>query len=77
MLKTLVRKIVGTRNDREIKRMQPIVAEINELGRGLGDLTDEQLRNKTVEFRERLDNGQELEDLLPEAPSGCAISTSR
>jgi preprotein translocase subunit SecA len=67
MLKTLVRKIVGTRNDREIKRMQPIVAEINELGRGLGDLTDEQLRNKTVEFRERLDNGQELEDLLPEA----------
>jgi preprotein translocase subunit SecA len=67
MLKTLVRKIVGTRNDREIKRMQPIVAEIAELGRGLTGLTDEQLRNKTVEFRERLDNGQELDDLLPEA----------
>jgi len=67
MLKTLVRKIVGTRNDREIKRMQPIVAEIAELGRGLTELTDEQLRNKTIEFRERLDNGQELDDLLPEA----------
>ncbi len=67
MLKTLVRKIVGTRNDREIKRMQPIVAEIAELGRGLTELTDEQLRNKTVEFRERLDNGQDLDDLLPEA----------
>ncbi|MCC6850651.1 MAG: preprotein translocase subunit SecA [Deltaproteobacteria bacterium] len=67
MLKTLVRKIVGTRNEREIKRMQPIVAEIAELGRGLAELTDEQLRHKTIEFRERLDNGQELEDLLPEA----------
>src|SRR5687767_2004734 len=67
MLKTLVRKIVGTRNEREIKRMQPVVDEINELGRGLGDLTDEDLRRKTIEFRERLDNGQELDDLLPEA----------
>src|SRR5687767_8557122 len=67
MLKTLVRKIVGTRNEREIKRMQPVVDEIAEIGRGLGALTDEQLRNKTVEFRERLDNGQELIDLLPEA----------
>ncbi|OQY66020.1 MAG: preprotein translocase subunit SecA [Polyangiaceae bacterium UTPRO1] len=67
MLKTLVRKIVGTRNEREIKRMQPVVAEINELGRGLGALSDEELRRKTVEFRERLDNGQDLDDLLPEA----------
>ncbi|MEO6026045.1 MAG: preprotein translocase subunit SecA [Candidatus Binatia bacterium] len=67
MLKTLVRKIVGTRNDREIKRMQPLVAEINELGPKITALTDEELRHKTVEFRERLDNGQELEDLLPEA----------
>jgi preprotein translocase subunit SecA len=67
MLKTLVRKIVGTRNDREIKRMQPLVAEINEIGPSLAALTDEQLRHKTVEFRERLDNGQELDDLLPEA----------
>jgi preprotein translocase subunit SecA len=67
MLKTLVRKIVGTRNDRELKRMQPLVAEINELGPAMAALTDEQLRNKTVEFREQLDNGKELEDLLPEA----------
>ena len=42
MLKTLVRKIVGTRNEREIKRMQPLVAEINELGPSLAALTDEQ-----------------------------------
>jgi preprotein translocase subunit SecA len=67
MLKTLVRKIVGTRNEREIKRMQPLVVQINELGPALAALTDEQLRHKTVEFRERLDNGQELDDLLPEA----------
>ena len=67
MLKTLVRKIVGTRNEREIKRMQPLVVEINELGPSLAALTDEQLRHKTVEFRERLDNGMEIEDLLPEA----------
>ena len=67
MLKTLVRKIVGTRNDREMKRMQPLVAEINELGPALAALTDEQLRHKTVEFRERLDQGEELDDLLPEA----------
>jgi preprotein translocase subunit SecA len=67
MLKTLVRKIVGTRNDREIKRMQPLVTEINELGPALAALTDEQLRHKTVEFRERLGQGAELDDLLPEA----------
>src|SRR5512138_1865984 len=77
MLKTLVRKIVGTRNEREIKRMQPLVAEINELGPGLAALTDEQLRHKTVEFRERLDNGQELDDLLPEAFAIVREASSR
>ncbi len=67
MLKTLVRKIVGTRNERELKRMQPLVAEINEIGPSLAALTDDQLRHKTVEFREQLDQGKDLDDLLPEA----------
>ncbi len=77
MLKTLVRKIVGTRNEREIKRMQPLVAEINELGPSLAALTDEQLRHKTVEFRERLDQGKELDDLLPEAFAVVREASSR
>jgi len=67
MLKTLVRKIVGTKNERELKRMGPIVEEINKHGPGLAALSNDQLRAKTGELRERLARGQSLDDLLPEA----------
>jgi preprotein translocase subunit SecA len=67
MINSLAKKIFGSANDREIKRLQPIVAQINALEAGLLPLTQEQLAHKTVEFRERLAKGETLGDLLPEA----------
>src|SRR5437016_4384104 len=67
MLDTLVKKFVGSRNDREIKKIQPLVAKINDLEPRLSSLTDEQLKAKTAEFKQRFENGESLEDLLPDA----------
>src|SRR6186997_46616 len=67
MLDTLLAKVVGTQNDRELKRLRPIVAEVNAFEPAIKALSDEQLRAKTAEFRQRLANGETLEDLLPEA----------
>src|SRR5260221_9502971 len=67
MLDTLLAKVVGTQNDRELKRLRPIVAEVNALEPAIQALSDAQLRGKTAEFRQRLANGDTLDDLLPEA----------
>src|SRR5207237_5853474 len=67
MLDTLVKKFVGSRNDREIKKIQPLVAKINDLEPRISSLTDEQLRAKTAEFKQRSENGETLEDILPDA----------
>ncbi len=67
MLDTLVKKFVGSRNDREIKKIQPLVAKINDLEPRVSSLTDEQLKAKTAEFKQRFENGESLEDLLPDA----------
>src|SRR6185436_14772438 len=67
MLDTLLAKVVGTQNDRELKRLRPIVAEVNAFEPAIKSLSDEQLRAKTAEFRQRLANGEMLDDLLPEA----------
>jgi preprotein translocase subunit SecA len=60
-------KVFGTANERELKRIAPTVAVINALEPSVQSLTDEQLRAKTAEFRERYKNGEALDDLLPEA----------
>src|SRR5438128_7786892 len=67
MLDTLVKRFVGSRNDREIKKIQPLVAKINDLEPRVSSLTDEQLHAKTAEFKQRFENGESLEDLLPDA----------
>jgi preprotein translocase subunit SecA len=67
MLGTLLAKVIGTQNDRELKRLRPIVEAVNTLEPAFKGLTDEQLRAKTVEFRERLAKGETLNDLMPEA----------
>src|SRR5213083_2343953 len=67
MLQTLLAKVVGTQNERELKRLRPYVAAVNAFEPTIEALPDEQLRGKTVEFRERLAKGETLEDLLPEA----------
>jgi preprotein translocase subunit SecA len=67
MLDTLLAKVVGTQNDRELKRLRPIVADVNAFEPAIKALPDEQLRGKTAEFRQRLANGETLDELLPEA----------
>ena len=64
-------KVFGTKHEREVKKMQPLVAEINELESGLKQLSDEQLAAKTPEFKERLGKGETLDDILPEAFAVC------
>ena len=67
MFGQLLTKIVGTQNDRELKRLRPRVAVINAFEDRIKALSDEQLRGKTTEFRTRLANGETIEELLPEA----------
>ncbi|OXM14112.1 preprotein translocase subunit SecA [Paenibacillus herberti] len=63
----LVKKIFGDANEREVKRLMRNVEVINEMEPQFAALTDEQLSAKTQEFRDRLEKGEELDDLLPEA----------
>ncbi|MGF1685868.1 preprotein translocase subunit SecA [Photobacterium japonica] len=67
MLSKLLTKVIGSRNDRTLRRMRKIVDQINKLEPQFESLLDEELKAKTVEFRERLDQGEELDLLLPEA----------
>src|ERR1700730_10419729 len=67
MIQTLLAKVVGTQNERELKRLRPIVGEVNRHEPAIQALGEEQLRAKTAEFRERLAQGAILDDLLPEA----------
>jgi preprotein translocase subunit SecA len=67
MIGQLLAKVVGTQNEREIKRLRPRVADINSLEPSIQALSDEQLRLKTDEFRARVADGATLDSLLPEA----------
>lgn len=60
-------KIIGTYSEREVKRLLPTVEKIEALDERFQKLTDEELQNKTIEFKERFKNGETLDDLLPEA----------
>ncbi len=67
MVTKLFSKVFGSRNDRQLKRMQKVVAQINALEQSMVALTDEQLKSKTVEFQQRVSAGATLDSLLPEA----------
>ncbi|KER03159.1 preprotein translocase subunit SecA [Photorhabdus temperata] len=67
MLIKLLTKVFGSRNDRTLRRMRKIVDVINHMEPEFEKLSDEELKGKTVEFRARLEKGESLEDLLPEA----------
>ena len=67
MLKKIGNKIFGTQDEREIKKMTRLVERINALEPEFQALSDEQLQNKTAEFKERIKNGETLDDLLVEA----------
>lgn len=63
----LVKKIFGDTNERDVKRLMKTVEVINGLEPDFVKLTDEELRAKTEEFRARIEKGETLEELLPEA----------
>ena len=63
----LVEKLFGTHSQREVKLLMPTIEKINSLRDGMKQLTDEQLRGKTKEYKDRLAAGETLDDLLPEA----------
>ncbi len=67
MITKLLTKVVGSRNDRTLRRLRKIVKEINNYEPAFEALSDEELKAKTVEFRQRLEQGENLEQLLPEA----------
>ena len=67
MIGSLIKKIVGSKNERELKRIQPLVEQINQLEPKISPLSDDQLRAKTSEFKERIERGESLEEILPEA----------
>ena len=67
MINAILTRIVGTKNERELKRIRPVVAQIGAFEPALRALDDHALAAKTVEFRERLARGATLDDLLPEA----------
>jgi preprotein translocase subunit SecA len=67
MLKRMITKLVGSRNDRLLKQLQKDVARINELEAEIQPLTDEQLKARTDEFKQRIADGTSLDALLPEA----------
>ncbi len=64
-------RLFGNSNERQIRRMRPIVARITEMEPAIQALTDEELRGKTAEFRRRLAEGETLDDILPEAFAVC------
>ena len=67
MISKLVKKIIGSKNDRDLKKLAPLVEQINSLEAEFSALGDDELKAKTGEFRQRLDSGETLDQLLPEA----------
>src|SRR5689334_1756503 len=67
MIQKLLAKVVGTQNERELKRLRPLVAQINALESSVQTLSDDALRLKTSAFRQRLADGETLDELMPEA----------
>jgi len=67
MLDGYFKKIFGSSNDREVKKILPLVQQINDLEPGISALSDEQLQAKTPELKQRFENTEPIEDLLPEA----------
>jgi preprotein translocase subunit SecA len=77
MLTTILTKIFGTKHEREVKRLQPLVAEINSLEPSFKRLTDEQLRAKTQELKDELKAGNSLDSVLTRAFANVREMSSR
>ena len=77
MLEALLKKLIGSKNDRELKRLWAKVQAVNELEPQLQSLTDEQLKAETRRLREKLAQGATLDDILPEAFAACREASRR
>jgi len=77
MINVLLKQIFGSKNDREIKRMRPLVGQVGALEPAVSRLTDQQLGAKSDEFRKRLADGAQLDDLLPVAFAVCREMSKR
>jgi preprotein translocase subunit SecA len=67
MVLQLLTKVFGSKNERELKRLQPVVEQINALEPEVQAMSDEQLKAQTAAFKQRIDQGETIDDLLPEA----------
>ena len=67
MFNSILAKVIGSQNERYLKKTEPVIEKISSLEPSFTSLTDEQLKEKTAEFRKRHENGESLDDLLPEA----------
>lgn len=67
MIGNILRKIVGSKNERELKKLQPLVQEVNDLEQKISGLKDEELQAFTPQLKERLNKGEDIDDLIPEA----------
>ena len=74
---SLFKKIFGDYSSREVKRVLPLQKQVLALEENYAALTDEELKAKTPEFKERLQNGETLDDLLPEAFAACREASAR
>ncbi|MFQ6000850.1 MAG: preprotein translocase subunit SecA [Anaerolineae bacterium] len=77
MFKNILTRVVGDPNERELKRLEPIVDEINALESKFERLTDEELQDKTTEFKGRLYAGETMDELLPEAFAAVREASKR
>ncbi|MDE3029832.1 MAG: preprotein translocase subunit SecA, partial [Paracoccaceae bacterium] len=76
-LGTLAKKAFGTPNDRKVKAARPLVAKINALEPEFAKLSDDGIKQKTLEFKERYAKGESLDDMLPEAFANCREGARR
>ncbi|MFR0309330.1 preprotein translocase subunit SecA, partial [Escherichia coli] len=77
MFAPLLKKLFGSKNEREVKRMLKAVQAVNALEEQMLSLSDEQLRSKTEEFKARLEKGETLDQILPEAFAVCREAGKR
>ncbi len=77
MIQNVMRKVFGTKHEREMKSIQPVIDQINALEPAMKALTDEQLKAKTPELQKRLKEGATVEQVLPEAFAVCREASHR
>jgi preprotein translocase subunit SecA len=77
MISHILTKVFGSKNERELKTIDPIVQQINAFEPQMKAMSDEQLKGQTLLFKERIDNGESLDDILPEAFSAVREASIR